>query len=392
MPAKDLSKPKDRESELWGMGALGGIFLLIAAAHLFSNRHLWEDEWYVYRNIGWHSYGRLFKVLDPVQSFPRIYLALIKYTAGLFHFSAVALRFPSFLCMIGAAGLWIGIYRRELPSLSARLTAGLLFVASYRLTYYAAELKPYSMDVLAAALYALYFLRWKNPGAPAPRQELLWVVALPFLMFFSYAALIFAWIVPAHLLWKKFIRQQDASLFFYAAVSFLAVSVCFYWIDLRFSITTPGLDYWHSYFVRVDSLGGFLSSFGEGAKRLATAWWGTTKALPRAASPFVALAYYTLFRRGWNAFKANGFTVNRVESLGLLVFAALFVLGIFHKYPFTGERLTLFFAPFVCYYLAWALEDLRQCRTMYCIMSAYTWGICLWALMDEIGWYGRLYF
>ncbi|MBZ0165494.1 MAG: hypothetical protein K8I00_01715, partial [Candidatus Omnitrophica bacterium] len=170
-------------------------FVSLCGLHLCSQRPLWLDETFVLRNIEALNYGQLFGPLEPAQSFPRVYLVIVKWTGSFFHNHVVALRLLSFIFMLSAFLVWKRLYERHCEGETEPLTL-LLFswVSSYWLVYYAAELKPYSMDVLAAGLFAVYFFKQREYTARAPSAGLIWgALLLPFLLFFSYTAIFFFW-------------------------------------------------------------------------------------------------------------------------------------------------------------------------------------------------------
>ena len=98
------------------------------------------------------------------------------------------------------------------------------------LVYYAAELKPYSMDVLACGLIVLFLLK------PPQHRVLRWSwVLLPFFCLGSYAA-IFLFLLPLYNLIHDCYKQRRwlPELSLYLAGSILALSFV-YFFDFRVS-------------------------------------------------------------------------------------------------------------------------------------------------------------
>ncbi|MBU1125201.1 MAG: hypothetical protein KKC84_04175, partial [Candidatus Omnitrophica bacterium] len=60
------------------------------------------------------------------------------------------------------------------------------------------------------------------------------------------------------------------------------------------------------------------------------------------------------------------------------LFLELFVCGVFKKFPFTGERVTLYFAPFVFFYIVQGFGFLRRNRVIY---NALIGCFCLFLLL-----------
>ncbi|MFH0918672.1 MAG: hypothetical protein V1830_06015 [Candidatus Omnitrophota bacterium] len=53
------------------------------------------------------------------------------------------------------------------------------------------------------------------------------------------------------------------------------------------------------------------------------------------------------------------------EALGLVIFLELVILGILRRYPFTGARMTLFFAPLVYYLIIKGIGSLKMNKLLY---------------------------
>lgn len=59
------------------------------------------------------------------------------------------------------------------------------------------------------------------------------------------------------------------------------------------------------------------------------------------------------------------------QSLGLVVFMELIVLGMAKKYPFTGARMTLFFTPFVIYFIIKGIGSLKGVKVLYLSLTIF---------------------
>ncbi len=337
-----------------------GMFVLLCGAHLFSQRPLWLDEQFVFASLTTYSYEQIFGPLKTQQAFPRLYLSVIKFISEPFQYHLVAVRLLSFIAMLTAFACWMKVYRRLIAHPLMLLIAVLSFVCSYRMVYYSAELKHYSMDVLSVVLYLVFFMLPTQAHKKSSPWFVLGSVCLPFTLFFSYSALFVFWILPLNFLLSKQIRMFWLS-FVFALICVLA----FYGIDLRYSFRQTGiLQYWDSYFLATDSAVHFGGNLFEGMKRLVTYWYGTEKWQYRLAVPFIPFFFYAIFRYGIKALRGDGFRVIRVESLALAIFIELLILGIFKLYPFTGERITLFFAPFVFVLVLKGIDDLDHIQIL----------------------------
>jgi len=222
--------------------------------------------------------------------------------------------------------------------------------ASYKFSYYAAELKPYSMDVLVVAVYAYYFHYQRIFESSAPTKTDCWVAAiLPLLMFFSYASLFVFWVVGFNfLLQSRKNRDLRRILLLNSAVSIVCF-MAFYWFDIRHSITQPGVEYWDGHFISYASFEGFWDKFGDGIRRMVIYPFDGIKPMRYAASVFIPFFVFASFIFGISRLRKDSLMIYHCDSLAFLLFAELFVLGSLQLYPFTGERLTLFFSPFVIY-------------------------------------------
>jgi len=165
-------------------------FLFLCILHYLSPRPLWLDEGFVLRSLVKFSGVELFTVLEQAQSFPRIYLMLIQLISEPFNFHPRALRFLSFIFMVTAFFIWKKLYKIHTVNDKAFVFLLLAFVGSYKMSYFASELKPYSMDVLVVALYALFLHYQKDFTDKSPTIKLyLYALLLPALLPFSYAGI-----------------------------------------------------------------------------------------------------------------------------------------------------------------------------------------------------------
>lgn len=266
--------------------------------------------------------------------------------------------------MCAALLVWMKIFRDELGEGVSFFLCAFSFAFSYRMSYYAAELKPYSMDVLGVGLFVL-FMRAQPESAKAEGRARIWpAVILPFLLFFSYAALFACWIVLfnfALLRGSGGTRRQALAY----SCSLLLCGAGLYFFDLRYGLRQQCLfGYWKDYFLCSTSPYCFIRSFGEGLQRIAIWFYGDNSYLKRAGAffiPFFVVGLASFFVRLFK--ERRGVCDAKTASAAL--FSALFVLGLAGKYPFTGERITLFFAPFVFYATASGICLARRYKPLY---------------------------
>ncbi len=343
------------------------LFLALALLHYFSARPLWMDELFLLDNIQRFSYSGLLGLLDHSQAFPRVYLMLIKAVSQPFGYPVPVLRLFPLVAMILAFWVWQKIFRQVFIDKTSYALALTMMGGSYFFGYYAAEFKPYSMDVLVAGIFTFYLLGGKQP------RYFFWL--LPFCLLFSYAAIFFMGILILNFL-AEIIRGGGQSLkglspkldqpavIFFLLTGLVVVFV--YLTDLRYSTThQPLIEYWESYFICTHSFGCFMESFWEGLRRLATTWYGKEKVFIQWSSFLIPFFLYGLVRFGLVAMVREKFKVQTAGVIGAFLLCELFILSIIKKYPFTGERLTLFLSPLVFYFILKSIEGLKPWKPVY---------------------------
>lgn len=370
------------------------VFVLLCGLHVFSFRPLWLDEQFILENIRQYPGAELFRVLDNSQAFPRVHLLLIQAFARPFDFAPWALRLPSLFFMLAALALWQRLYRDQASDGFVAWVALLAFAVAYKMSYYAFEFKPYAADVLAFALACSAVLWQGKAGAQArpSHRDFLLGGLFPLTILFSYGALFVCWI-PAYNYCLTAIRNKSFRILaVFCAAALAAVFILFYFIDLRYSAGHQGLhDYWRSYFIATDSLSGFFDTFGDGLKKIVTYWYGTSKFHIRALVIAVPFFLFGLYRFGFRRLREDGFRITSLGGLTVAVFAELILLGLLKKYPFTGERITLFFAPAVFWMLAEAFNALRRPGWLRWLFLGYYLVFCAACLVNTFIEHFRLY-
>ena len=137
-------------------------FIFLCFFHYCSGRPLWLDENFLLQNIKSLQYKEIFGPLKNAQAFPRLYLVSIKFFAERFHYHVLALRFFPLVAMLFAFFIWAKIYKKGFLCKWSYLLSLFSFATSYSLSYYAAEFKHYSMDLLVVALFTLYLIYQKE--------------------------------------------------------------------------------------------------------------------------------------------------------------------------------------------------------------------------------------
>lgn len=335
-------------------------FIVLCLLHYFSSRPLWIDENFVLENIKNLNSKQILGPLGNCQYFPRIYLLLIKLFSQKFNYQVLSLRFFPLIAMISAFLVWLKIYKKELLSRWQYLLILFSFASVYYMSYYAAEFKHYSMDLLTVGLFCLYFYHQKeliNNNKPLNSGFVIVTLLLPLTILFSYSSFFVFWTVIYNFL---FIKRKNlkfiATLAGYIITCSLVMAFV-YWIDLRHTFGAKvTFSYWHDYFLCTDSAYCFFKSFGEGLRKMVVWWFGDSTLLKRVGSILIPFFFFSLISHGFKSIKKYGFKFFGLDTLGLILFLELFILGILNKYPFTGARTSLFFAPFVFYFIVKSFE------------------------------------
>jgi len=147
---------------------------------------LWGDEAFVAVNLIARGYRDLLRPLDYGQICPVLFLWGVRASVGLFGFGEWSLRLVPMACGLAGVVLFLGVARGVARGL-ALLLAVAIFAVSAPPIRYAAEVKPYASDLLAALLLIGPASAWlREPG----RAGRLWALAgiAPIAMAMSHPA------------------------------------------------------------------------------------------------------------------------------------------------------------------------------------------------------------
>lgn len=370
--------------------ACGLGFIFFCLLHYFSQRPLWLDENFILDNI---KSNHIFGPLEHTQAFPRFYLFLIKSFSSLFNYHILSLRFFSLGAMLGAFFVWAKIYRDEFLLSKNFLVAMFSFPSSFYITYYAAELKPYSMDVLVMGLCCFYLSHQKKylEKKTLSKSFVATTLLLPFTILFSYSSLFVFWLVIYNFLFFLKEKKNILLLFSYIVVS-AGCLIFIYHFDIKYTLSLKSLfSYWNDYFLCIKTAYCFIKSFGEGIRRLSVWWFGNSAIFRKVASFFIPYFLCSLFASGFKSLWQKKGRVWGIDAIGLVVFLELFLLGILKKYPFTGERITLFFSPFVFSFLIKGISFFKKYKPLYIVVSLFYVVFLAACSINSFLWYIKLY-
>jgi hypothetical protein len=230
--------------------------------HYFSRRPLWLDENFILENIRSLKVPEILGPLSNSQAFPRIYLIVISKFAAQFGYDPLALRLFPLLSMFLAFFVWLKVYSIEIADRWGALLAVFSIACSYSFSYYAAELKHYSMDLLVAGIFCLYFINQRELMARVPSKGFIFfTLILPFTILVSYSSFFLFWIVIYNFF---FIPRKGVGLVgvlcLYTLLSLVFLAFVYYF-DMRHTLSTrPLFSYWDDYFISTGSFGPFFSN------------------------------------------------------------------------------------------------------------------------------------
>ncbi len=326
-----------------------GIGLRLAEYAL--DRSLWLDEAFLALNITDRNFSDLVGTLDFNQAAPVGYLLLEKSIASVFGDSEYALRAVAVVSAVASVPLFWVCARRALAPWAAALALG-LFGLSGGLLLHAAEVKPYSSDVLVSVvLLLLAFTRWPR-GDLTLGQSVAGGVIGAVLVWISYPAAFVVAGLGATLLGEAILHRRRATVrnlvlmaaFALGSVAILSATVLDTTVGVQSALKTGAPRYFLPF---PPTSGEDLSRLGHapllvfrGSLGLET--WGAVLFGTLALVGALSLAR----RRAW-------------RTLAILLSPLPFVLAASAAdvYPF-GERFTLFYVPFTLLLVAegaWAV-------------------------------------
>lgn len=230
----------------------------------------WLDEWFIINNFKYKEIGGLFfHPLDFNQSFPRVYLVLIKYFSRIFNYNYLSLVLIPFIVQLLNIGfLYYVVLNIVYKNDKFKSYIFILIFLSYPTTIgYFTQVKQYSMEMFCTLLAVWQFHEFsryfKNPHVAHTR---FWIATCIFLVapFFSQTypimgmpliiCLFFTFLFTI----KKFNNITKTLL---PIILFNIAVITVYHIEIKYTLSSEYLkDFWHKYMVTYESFMSFMLS------------------------------------------------------------------------------------------------------------------------------------
>lgn len=340
------------------LNLLIGCGILCRVVQYLWDRSFWVDEASLVLNIRGKTAMQLLGPLDYHQAAPPLFLLAERGVFRLIGGSEWSLRLLPLLAGCASVLVFAKVARRLLPPWPAMLALA-FFCFSDRLIWHAAEVKQYGTDVFVAVLLTLLAVG-SRADESAPEKRLIQLAAVGVLaVWLSYPAVFVFAGVSLALLPACFRRRGRAVIVFVAAnlvvfASFLALLLTI----VRAQRSQSLADYWSEDFLDLRQPISVATSVARHLLALCNYALQPAGVLVLPCM-LVGIVWFIRRRRLMQAaMLLNPFALN------LLAAAA-------HRYPFDGQRLTVYLAPAVLLLAAAAIE------AVYCFSRATTGRLAL---------------
>ncbi len=327
--------------------------LVARCVRYFLRFPLWEDESFLCVNLIDRDFRGLMQPLDYHQVAPVFFLWMQLGVVKLLGFSELSLRLVPFLAALGSLLLFWRLARQCLEGLP-RLLAVAVFSVTYGTIRYAAEAKPYGVDLFVALVLVSLTVNWlQNPG----RTAWLWALAaaIPVAVGLSYGAVMLggglclaaAWVIGRQRRWESLAPwavYTAALLVSFGALYFLCIR------GQEASELEPMREMWQEHFPPRTG----VLAFGQWLVHTHT---GDIIAYPAGGSPYQSTLSTIFWIAGLVALarrKQGWFLV-----LCLAPLAVTFVAAALRRFPYGGNiRLNFYMAPFLCMLIGYGMAVL----------------------------------
>lgn len=344
----NLANPSRHEAMLRACRSLLLVVVLVGAAcrvvQYAWRTSLWHDEALVTLNVMYRGYGELTRPLDYEQLAAPAFLWGERWMLLHFGFGEYQLRLISLVCGIGSLGVFAWLAWRLFAAPVAVCVAA-LFAVCDKLIWHSAEVKPYGGDVFAAALLLFLAVGLRHPLSFAARALVLSIVTSALLWFSLPAVFVFAGL--SVMLLPRVWRQARLPGLTIALVGSLLPVLTFVLL-YRMAIQRHDayLDrYW-------------AEGFADWSRPWLVPWWIVKEIFSLCDHPYRSLGGVVLPM----AILGAGYLYSSDRrsvmwaAVGPIAFCMLAALA--GKYPFTGDRVTLFLVPCLFLLLGGGLEAL----------------------------------
>lgn len=306
------------------------IGCLFRVAQYAARISYWHDEAALVMNIMDDTPRQLMGRLDWGQASPPLFLWAEKGLYEAFGPSEYVLRLVPLTASLIALVLFAILAWRVLPPIGAA-TAVALFAMADKLIWHASEVKQYSGDAFAAVLLIFLAIGARRPASLAARFFVISLVAA-ILAWFSHPAAIVLGAISLALL-PSIVRSGPKAIAAWVIGNLLVVISFASLYQLSIRQHDPGLDfYWQDHFV----------DFAHPAK---IPLWFARETYRIADHPYASLGAFMLILAICGAIGLSLRKQKTLLAITLIPFALTLLAAAAHKFPYTGDRITLYLMP-----------------------------------------------
>lgn len=332
--------PTVLERITWSIVALG---VALRVARYLMNYPLWWDEAFVGANLLRRGYMDLLRPLDFGQVCPLLFVWIELTAVKLLGFSEMSLRLFPLICGIASLLLFRHVAGRVLTGVPRVLAVAILAVAFHPIRH-AADVKPYSSDLLVSLVLLALLLEWRR----TPRQiGWLWAMAAfaPIAVGLSYPAAFVAGGLGVAMAWPIWrsgrLTAWIALVVFHALTVGTFMALFFIFTHAQAEVALPGMQHdWAGSFPPIQNPFGLIlwAIRIHAGSMLAYPIGG-----PYGASTLTLIAASIGLAILWRA--------RRLSLLAYMIapLGVAFVAASMKRYPYGGSaRFMLYSAPAVC--------------------------------------------
>ncbi|MBU1996824.1 MAG: glycosyltransferase family 39 protein [Candidatus Omnitrophica bacterium] len=353
----------DHYQKLSKIAIFSGIIFRLK--HYFENCSFWVDEAAIALPIiNRNSRDIILGIGNVTEGFPTApigFLLTEKGIINLFPNCEYSLRLFPLICSIISLGLFYKLIKNYWGNSLRTLIALTFFVLADPLIYYAAELKPYSCDVMFTAMLLL-FSNYLYKKDSTPRQLLFFGILCAVVIWFSYPAVFVVAGIGLNIMFFCLKQNNKKKLLYFLCSSIMIFTsfIILYKIELNaIDQNNFYLKWWSGGFMPIDS------------SLIDSLLWVRNVALEMFRSVvglyFTALAF-SLFMVGIISFYSQDKKAMFILISPLLI---VFTAAIINRYPFKG-RMILFLAPILCIFLTEGIYRISSYFRKYFLWTSVT--------------------